>query len=102
LFWLLAVLLANRASAGDGAPLASAAWLAWASVGTGVAVWLAIVIAQWRLGARRVADGLVVACGAGLLAIAVWTASPACALVASSTQAAWALRGLGRKRPKAV
>jgi hypothetical protein len=97
LSWLLAVLLARRAEAGAEAET-SAAGLVWISIGLGAGAWLAVGLVQWRLGARRVADGLVVACGAGMLASAVWTASPACALAASTAQAAWALRGLGRKK----
>ncbi len=93
LFWLLSELLAQRAD-----PAVNAASFAWVSLGIGAAVWLAIAVIQWRLGARRIVDAVVAVLGAALLALAFWTVSPACALAATATQAAWALRGLRRKR----
>ncbi len=97
LFWVLAVLVSRRAEAGVGSA-AGEEGLGWASIGAGAAVWLAITAVQWRLGARRVADGVVAVLGAVLLGLACWMVSPGCALAASAAQAAWALRGLGRKR----
>ena len=102
LFWLLSALLARRAEAVVGAEVAvdtvDTLQLAWVSLGLGAAVWLAIVVIQWRLGARRAEDGLVGLLGAALLALAFWSVSPACAFAASATQAAWALRGFNRKQ----
>jgi hypothetical protein len=102
LFWLLSELLARRADGEAGSEaMVNAARVAWASLGLGAAVWLTIVVIQWRLGARRIADMLVVLSGATLLGIGIWMPSPACALAATATQGAWALRGLKRKKKPA-
>ena len=94
LFWLLAVLLARRNA--DGA--ATAARLVWASLGVGVAVWTALAWFQIAAGARRVADWVVMAAAAGLLACGLANVHPGVAAGGNALLAAWASRGLMRRR----
>lgn len=93
LFWLLAVLLARGA---DGA--LNAARFAWASLGVGAAVWVALALFQLNAGARRVVDWVVLLAAAALLGCGVANAQPAVAAAGNALLAAWALRGLARKR----
>lgn len=101
LFWLLAVLLDRRDEI-EGAAFMNPANLLWASIGAGGVAWLAIVIAQWRLGARRMPDLAVGVLCVMLLALGIGTISPSCVLFAGVLQAGWALRGIVRKRPIVV
>jgi hypothetical protein len=93
LFWLLAVLLARSV---DGA--ANAERFAWASLGVGTAVWIALAVFQGVAGARRITDLAVLAAAAGLLACGVTNLHPGLAAGGNALLAAWALRGLMRKR----
>lgn len=93
LFWLLALLVAQRSEDAE-----NAARLAWGSSGIGAVVWAALVLCQARVGARRAADCvLAAASGAGL----VWAcsaAAPGFAFAANALFALWSLRGLRRRK----
>ena len=95
LFWLLAVLLARSPEGG-----VNAARFTWASLGVGGAVWLALAVFQVTAGARRVADWAMLVATAGLLACGLWGAQPAVAAGGNAVLAAWALRGLLRRRTR--
>lgn len=95
LFWLLAILLARQA--GVDAALNSGRF-AFASLAVGVAVWLALAIFQLRAGARRMLDWLVLALTLGGIGAAFADGNPAAAALANGVFAAWALRGLARKK----
>ncbi len=93
LFWLLAVLLARSP---DG--LVNADRFAWASLGVGIAVWGALGIFQSRAGARRAVDTVMLLGAALLIACGVANFAPAVAVAGNALLAAWALRGLARRR----
>jgi len=92
MFWLLAVLLVRQGS------LPVAGKFGWASLVLGTAVWLALVVVQWRLGARRWLDAMVVVLTAGLLAGGFASGSQACAAAANAGLAAWSVRGFFKKK----
>ena len=93
LFWLLAVLLA-----GQGREVVAGRFLN-PSLAVGGAMWLLLVIAQWRsTGGGRWTDWLVVQLTAVLLAFGVVTHSPGCVLASVVVLVAWAARGLRHKR----
>lgn len=93
LFWLLAVLLVAQ----PGGAVNSARF-AWLSLLAGLALWLAGVIVQWRLGARRAADLGAAAASGALIGLGLWWHSPVCGLAGTAAFALWALRGVLRKR----
>ncbi|TAG28900.1 MAG: hypothetical protein EAZ36_05175 [Verrucomicrobia bacterium] len=97
LFWLLAILL-TRDSTAPNAP-ANAERFMWASLALGTVVWAALGLSQIFAGARRPADHCVLFAAALLTGYSVKTAQPSLALGANTLLAAWALRGLGRKKP---
>jgi len=61
-------------------------------------VWGALVVAQWRLGARRGVDILVVVLTAGLLGSGWATGSLACAAAANAGLVVWSARGFLKKK----
>lgn len=69
-----------------------------AGLGLGVVVWLLLAIFQWRSGARRAIDGVVLAVTGLTLGAALFTSSAWCAAGAVAGLMLWAARGLGRKR----
>jgi len=91
LFWLLAVLVARRDEG-----LENAERLALVSFAIGAAVWAALVLCQARVGARRLADGVLAAASGAGLAWAWSVATPGLAFAANGLLALWALRGLRR------
>lgn len=93
LAWLLAIALARE---GSGSALAAA--LPVASLALGAAVWCGLVVAQWRLGARRPVDLVFFALSAAGLAWAAACGGPGWALAGNAFLAGWALRGLVRAR----
>ena len=95
MFALLAVLLVREGR------LPVAARFETASLAAGALVWLALVAAQWQLGARRRVDTLVVLLTSGLLASAFAAGSPACAAAANAALVAWSVRGFLKKKTPA-
>ncbi len=96
LFWMLGLLLSRR---DDASSALNAGRFALASLGIGVAVWGALMFFQTRAGAaRRVLDRAVLALSGFSLGWAVSRGRPEIALVANLVLAAWALRGLARKK----
>lgn len=96
--WLLAVALARSAGTGGGGDLVNAVRLAWVSLAVGLVVWLALAFSQVRAGAWRGWDLVALVTTAGLVASAVANRQPALAVAGNAALAAWALRGLARKR----
>jgi hypothetical protein len=95
LFWMLAMLLARRP---DAASAVNAGRLVLGSLALGAAVWFALAFFQSRAGARRVADWMVLAATLAGLGWALANARPEAGLLANAALAAWALRGLARKK----
>lgn len=95
LFWLLAILLARQA--GADATL-NAGRFTLASLGIAVVVWLALAVFQLRAGARRLVDGLFLAITLAGVGVALAGGRPGIAVLANGLLAAWALRGLTRKK----
>ncbi|HTJ77532.1 MAG TPA: hypothetical protein VL357_00910 [Rariglobus sp.] len=95
LFRLLAVLLVHE---GRGR---IAGRFDMASLILGTVIWTALIVIQWRLGARRRVDGVVAVLTAGLLATGFWTDSPSCAVLASASLAVWSTRGFLKKKTRA-
>ncbi len=93
LFWLLAVLVARRP---DG--LANAGRLEAVSFAVGAVVWVALVVCQARVGARRPVDWAVVAVSAAVIAWAWGGSTPGLAVAANALLVLWALRGVRRRR----
>lgn len=93
LFWLLAVLL-ERSEGGA----INAGRFAWASLGVGVGVWLALRFFQFQAGARTWADWAVSLLALVLIALGLSRHEPWCAVAGNALFAAWAMRGLARKR----
>ena len=95
LFWMLAVVLERRA---DPASVIYGGRLAMASLTLGAAVWLSVMFFQWKAGVLRAPDKAVL----GLTGVALgWAFShgmPGAALLGNLVLAAWALRGLARKK----
>lgn len=98
LFWLLGILLARRA---DAASATNAGRLALASLAIGAAVWLALAIFQTRAGARRGADFFILILALAGIGAAFAVCQPGLAVGANALLAAWALRGLARKKAPA-
>jgi hypothetical protein len=95
LFWLLAVLLAARNRE------VAAERFVFASLAIGVALWLLLVILQWRVtGGGRRTDRVMVAITGALLATGVAVASPGCVAGAVLGLIAWGGRGLAHKRAR--
>jgi hypothetical protein len=92
MFWLLAVLLVREGRA----PMAGRFEVA--SLVIGAVVWLALVVVQCLLGARRWVDAVVVVLTAGLLASAFASGSQACAVAASAALVTWSVRGFLKKK----
>ena len=92
LFWLLETLLVREGR------LAVAGRFEAASLALGGIAWLALVVIQWRLGARRWIDAAVVVLTAGLLANGGVSGSPACAAGAGFGLLAWSARGFLKKK----
>jgi len=98
LFWLLALLLARRT---DAASAVNAGRFVLASLALGVVVWGALLVFQTRAGARRAADHAVLGLCGAVLGWSVARGRPELALLANLALAAWALRGLARKKTPA-
>ena len=95
LFWLLAVLLVREER------LEIAGRFAAASLIAGVLIWIALIVVQWRMGARRTVDGVVLLLTLGLAGTGVAMESPACVAAGNAALVAWGLRGLlNKKTPK--
>ncbi|MFA6286314.1 MAG: hypothetical protein WC661_02945 [Opitutaceae bacterium] len=92
IFWLLAVLLVREGRV----PVAGRFEVA--SLVLGTVTWLALVVVQWRLGARRWVDAVVAVLTAGLLASGLASGSQACAAAANAALVAWSVRGFLRKK----
>jgi len=92
LFWLLATLLTKEGN------LPMSGRFETASLALGAAVWTALVVAQWRLGARRWTDAVVAALTAASLSLGLAARSPACAAAACAALVAWSARGFLRKK----
>jgi hypothetical protein len=89
LFWLLAVLLAGR-----NREVPATRFLV-ASLAVGVAMWLLLVVAQWKAtGGGRWTDWLVVVFTGALAGAGVTLASPGCLAASVLLLIAWGLRGL--------
>lgn len=95
LFWLLAILLERRA---DATAFTNAGRFAFASLVVGIVVWAALAVFQARAGARHVLDLFALALALGGIGAALAKADPAIAAAANGLLAAWALRGLARKK----
>lgn len=96
--WLLAVALARGSGAGGEGDVVNAVRLARASLAVGLVVWLALAFSQVRAGAWRGWDLVALVATAGLVVWAVANRQPALAVVGNAALAAWALRGVVRKR----
>ena len=92
MFWLMSVLLVREGR------LPVAGRFEAASLAAGALVWLVLVLAQWRLGARRSVDILVAVLTAGLLASGFATGSLPCAGAANAALVAWSARGFLKKK----
>ncbi|TSJ78391.1 hypothetical protein [Rariglobus hedericola] len=89
LFWLLAVLIH-----GQGRPVPAGRFLV-ASLGLGVALWLILLVLQFRFtGAGRRNDSLIMFFTGTLLIAGLIVTSPGFALAATVAFTAWATRGL--------
>lgn len=87
LFWLLAVLMDGRGKVVGGKRFLVA------SVALGAALWLLLAVFQWRsTGGGSVADKVVLALTAALVALGVIGTSPACSLGGVALLVAWGLR----------
>jgi hypothetical protein len=95
LFWMLAVLLERRADAGS---VIYAGRFAIASLMLGVAVWLAVMFFQWNAGALRAPDKAMLGVSGTALGWAFSHGRPELALLGNLILAAWALRGLARRK----
>lgn len=95
LFWLLAILLARQTDVN--ASLNAGRFLL-ASLALASAVWLALAIFQRRAGVRRRVDGVVFAAAFFGIGAAWASGRPEFAVFANGLLAAWALRGLARKK----
>lgn len=93
LFWLLAILIARQE-----AGAVNAGRFATASLVVGVAVWCAVAFFQMREGARRAVDQAMLGLAAFGVGLGFANGAPAYALAGNALLAAWALRGLARKR----
>ncbi len=92
LFWLLTILLAREGK------IPASAKFETVSLTLGMITWLALVVAQWRLGARRWVDAFVVVLTAGLLVNGFATGSPVCAALGNAALVAWSARGFLKKK----
>ncbi|MBW8780538.1 MAG: hypothetical protein JF599_01430 [Verrucomicrobia bacterium] len=94
LCWLFAVLLVREGRT------EVAVRLVMGSLALGVASWGALVVVQWRAGARRWVDVSVVGLLGGVLVAGLQTRSPACVVAGNLALVAWSLRGfLKQKTP---
>ena len=92
LFWLLAILLMRE---GNGPASVKFATI---SLALGLVAWLALVVAQWRLGARRWVDVIVAVLTAGLLVNGFAAGSPVCAALGVAALGGWSARGFWKKK----
>ena len=95
LFWMLALLLARQS---DEASATNAGRLILASLGAGAVVWLALMFFQARAGALRAVDRVWLAASGVGLGWAAANGRAEIALLCNTLLAAWALRGLARKK----
>lgn len=82
--------------AGEGR-LVVAARLHLGGLGLAGVVWALVALFQWRSGARRMVDLVVLALSAATLGAAWITGSAWCAAAAGAGAIAWAARGLARR-----
>ncbi len=95
LFWMLAILLARRAEA---ASALNGGRFVLASLATGALVWLALFFFQTRAGAGRLIDRVIAGASCAALGWALANGRADIALLGNAVFAAWALRGLARKK----
>ncbi len=93
LFWLVAVLLVREGR------MALAVRFLWLAAGSGLAVWLALAILQWRERVARAIDVIAMALGLVVFAWALRRCPPVPweMAVANFGLIAWTFRGLLRK-----
>ncbi len=92
MFWLLAILLVREGK------MPASVKFETISLTLGMITWLALVMAQWRLGARRWIDAFVGVLTVGLLASGFSTGSLACAVTANAALVVWSVRGFFKKK----
>ena len=95
LFWMLAVVLERRV---DPASVIYGGRLAMASLTLGAAVWLSVMFFQWKAGVLRASDQAVLGLTGVALGWGFLHGMPGAALLGNLVLAAWALRGLARKK----
>ena len=96
LFWLVAVLLVREGR------MAVAVRFFWLSGGAALAVWLALVVLQWKEKAMRGVDLAVMALGLAVLVAACrrFPPFPLELAIANAGLIVWCFRGLLRKRSR--